>query len=187
MKLYSFYIRNTFLVSTKTSATSTHHKIKLMLLTCHQTRNRLHQVTTSRITFTLKELTPWACSPLDLSDSGLSKQYAEEGKGLIEKFDLDPTKFEPFKNNIMEKGERCCMNSILTFEDNGIKLHLVSIFTRITKTMITSAVLERWSTPADPNASETVQNTLPRRMNQSQSPRHLLTPISHPCSQTPAL
>ena len=83
-------------------------------------------------TFSLKALTPWACSPLDLSDSGLSKQYAEEGKGLSEKFNLDPTQFEKFKNIIMEKGERCCMTSILTFELNSKKLNLVTMFTRIT-------------------------------------------------------
>ena len=111
-------------------------------------------------TFGLKALTPWACSPLDLSNSGLSKQYAEEGKGLSDKFNLDPTKFENFKNIIMEKGERCCMNSILTFDDNGKKLNIVTMFTRITETMVEAAVTTRWVTPLPATATNTEKNIL---------------------------
>ena len=133
----------------------------LMALTRNQVSNRVNQHNAPRIaTFSLQVLSPWACSLLDLSNSELSKQYVEEGKGLSQKFDLDPTKFETFKKYIMEKGEHCCMKSILTFDQNNIKLNLVTMFARITKTMVTNAVTKRWITALPKNVSGTDQNTL---------------------------
>ena len=129
-----------------------------------QARTRVHQpnplLTSTMATFSFKALTLWACSPLDLSDSGFSKQYAEEGKGLSDKFNLEPTKFERFKNTIMEKGERCCMNGIFTLDQNSQKLNLVTMFTRITETTIATAVATRWVTPLPSTATNTEKNLL---------------------------
>ena len=78
------------LVTTKTiSVSSNHQNPKLMALNQNQVRNRVNQQNTPRMTtFSLKALTQWAYSPLDLSNSGLSKQYAEEGKGFSKTFNL---------------------------------------------------------------------------------------------------
>ena len=55
-----------------------------------------------------KSLSKWAIRGLDLSDSGFSKLHSAESKFSSDKtqYNLDPEKFESFKNTLIQKVNR---------------------------------------------------------------------------------
>lgn len=63
-------------------------------------------------TYTRKGLTPWTISSLDITYYGMTKQYSQEIKGIEQKYDLSPDKFENFVLNFSDKSDRYFMKNI---------------------------------------------------------------------------
>jgi hypothetical protein len=84
----------------------------------------------------LKSLSKWAVVGLDLTDTGFSKLYSKESHYADDKpkYDLQPERFEEYKNELIEKVNR--MNAIECFtgvDDNNQARFLPKEYTLLTQ------------------------------------------------------
>lgn len=95
-----------------------------------------------------KSLSIWATSGLDLSDSGFSKLHSKEStfpEDKSVKYDLEPEKFEAYKQNLIEKINR--IHSKLPFQatDDTTKVcDVLTEYSRLTEANIITARDQRW-------------------------------------------
>lgn len=71
--------------------------------------------------FVKESLTPWTKVSFNVDDSLFVKLYIQEEKPMEDKYDLISENWEGFKYILIDKLVRCCLNVILTSENNDLK------------------------------------------------------------------
>ena len=94
-----------------------------------------------------KSLSKWAIRGLDLSDAGFSKLHSNESKLSSDKtqYNLEPEKFESFKNTLIQKVNRMhALTCMAADDDMATACEVLKEYTRISRESITLARDERW-------------------------------------------
>jgi hypothetical protein len=106
----------------------------------------------------LKSLSKWAVLGLDLTDSGFSKLYSKEYTfhDYKVKYDLQPEKFEEYKNELIKKIN--CMNAIESFigiDNDNIQRFLPKEYTLLTAENVKDMKAIAWPDQANlPNFAD---------------------------------
>lgn len=107
-----------------------------------------------------KSLSKWAQSGLDLSDAGFSKLHSKESHFSDDdkKYDLEPEKFEAYKQNLIEKVNRMHANEVMQADDdNANSKDILREYTLLNAENIADAASLRWP---DPEPNFTTQDEL---------------------------
>jgi hypothetical protein len=94
-----------------------------------------------------KSLSKWAQVGLDLSDPGFSKIHSKESHFSDDdkKYDLEPEKFEAFKQGLIEKVNRMHSNEVMMADDDsGNSKHVLKEYTLLNADNIGDAAELRW-------------------------------------------
>ena len=94
-----------------------------------------------------KSLSKWAQVGLDLSDPGFSKLHSKESHFSDDdkKYDLEPEKFEAFKQNLIEKVNRMHSNDVMMIDDDAGNLkHVLKEYTLVNSENVSDSAELRW-------------------------------------------
>jgi hypothetical protein len=110
-----------------------------------QVQNETTPPTTQRIV--LKSLSKWAVRGLDLSEAGFSKLHSQESKYNDDKpkYDLQPDKFETWKNELLEKVHR--MHAVEAFtgvDDDNQARFILKEYTLLTESNVEDMRMTTW-------------------------------------------
>jgi hypothetical protein len=114
---------------------------------------------TSMTTIVKKSLSKWAKVGLDITDSGFSKLHTkestyEESKKL---YDLEPEKFQSFKDNLIEKVQRIHAKDTFSAKDvNGNDCMILKEYSKLIEANIKAAADTRWPV-TDPNFASQIE------------------------------
>ena len=101
------------------------------------------------MSYTLRGLSKWSTTGLDLSDAGFSKLHAKEStyESSKTKYDLAPENFKNYTNNLIEKVERIHAVQECTVATTGTNTKFVlKEYSSLTVAQMTAAKDARWPT-----------------------------------------
>jgi hypothetical protein len=96
-----------------------------------------------------KSLSKWAQIGLDLSDPGFSKLHSKESHFSDDdkKYDLEPEKFEAFKQSLIEKVNRMHSNEVMLIDDDSGNLkNVLKEYTLLNAENVSDTANIRWPT-----------------------------------------
>jgi hypothetical protein len=106
----------------------------------------------------LKSLSKWAVLGLDLTDSGFSKLYSKESTFHDDKvkYDLQPEKFEEYKNELIEKiNHMNAIESIIGIDNDNVQRFLPKEYTLLTAKNVKDMKAIAWPEQANlPNFAD---------------------------------